>query len=308
MSTGIPIFFMHRSNSDYLKYSVNQASVSNPDSDIYLIGDAENDVFPNLNHKMIDDYTEGSSKFEALYEHLSTNSIGFELFCFQRWFVLLEIMQSQQIPVVFFADSDLMIYGNISEEREKLADLDIAYCCPRRQESFRWTASAHASFWTIKGLTQFCAFMLEMYAGEGLKKLHQKWEWQQEQGILGGVCDMTLLYLFYEKNHDSILNLLEVREGATFDLSVNVSENFEDGEYKMDGAYKGFTWKNKMPYASHLKLNTPVRFNTIHFQERAKLLMHKFYHGSDLKYARRVSELKRISLTTARKLKAKLNT
>ena len=118
---------------------------------------------------------------------------------------------------------------------------------------------------------------------------------------------MTLLYLFYERNPDQVKNLLEVNEETVFDLSVNVSENYEDNEYKVSGGYKAFTWKDNMPYASHLKKNIPIRFNTIHFQERAKLLMHKFYHGSDLKYARSVSELKRISLTTARKWKAKLS-
>lgn len=307
MSGGIPIFFMHKSNSDYLKYSVNQARVSNPRSIVFLAGDEENNVYPDLQHLMIDAYPEGSQKFESVYEHLSTNSVGFELFCFQRWFVLLEIMKSRDLPLVFFADSDLMIYGDISEEEKKLGDYQMAYCCPHRQGDFRWTASAHASYWTQEGLTRFCDFMLEMYTGEGLAKLQEKWEWQQSKGMPGGVCDMTLLYLFYEKYQGDIRNLLEIRDSATFDLSVNVSENVEVDEYQVADGYKSFDWKDNMPYASHLKKKVPIRFNTIHFQERAKLLMHKFYHGSDLKYARRVSELKRISLTTARKLKAKLN-
>lgn len=307
MSKEIPIFFMHKSNSDYLKYSVNQACISNPRSDIYLAGDSENNVYPDLNHLMIDDYGIGAQRFESVYEHLSTNSLGFELFCFQRWYVLLEIMQANKLPMVFFADSDLMIYGNISEESEKLEECKMAYCCPGRQGKLRWMASAHASYWTQEGLTRFCDFMLEMYEGEGMNKLRQKWDWQQSQGLPGGVCDMTLLYLFYEKNKEDIANLLEIREGAAFDLSVNVGENAVADEYKVKGNYKFFEWKDQMPYAQHLKKNIPVRFNTIHFQERAKLLMHKFYQGSDLKYARGVSELKRISLTTARKLKAKLS-
>ena len=135
-----------------------------------LVGDAENNVYPELNHLMIDDYFDGAQQFEASYEHLSTNSVGFELFCFQRWFVLLEIMKAKNISLAFFADSDLMIYGDVLEERKKLGEFTIAYCCPKRQGDFRWTASAHASYWTQEGLTQFCDFMLEMYKEDGLKR------------------------------------------------------------------------------------------------------------------------------------------
>jgi len=307
MSQGIPIFFMHNVNSDYLKYSLHQAPISNPSSDVYLIGDESNNMYPGINHMVIKDHFSEAAEFEKIYKHFSTNTRGFELFCFQRWFVLLEIMKVRNLDLVFFSDSDLMVYGDLNKVHANLGMENIAFCIPDRQTKFRWTASGHSSFWTQKGLEEFCVFTMEMYAGDGLQKLEAKWDWQQEHNLSGGVCDMTLLYLFYESYPDRVVNLLEERNGSAFDLSVNVSENLRSDEYKMKGKFKSFSWKGNQPYAHKTENDEAVAFNTIHFQERAKLLMHRFYRGSDLKYSKGVSEFKRFSLTTARKLKAKLS-
>ena len=44
-ATSVPqrsIVFIHYNNADYLKYSLAQAKVSNPDSTVYLLGDSSN--------------------------------------------------------------------------------------------------------------------------------------------------------------------------------------------------------------------------------------------------------------------------
>jgi hypothetical protein len=53
----IPIFFVHKTNSSYLKYALKQARKFNPDSPIYLLGDESNNHYPFVIHVNIADYS-----------------------------------------------------------------------------------------------------------------------------------------------------------------------------------------------------------------------------------------------------------
>ena len=93
-----PIIVLHKGSSDYLKICLAQAKFSNPNSRIILLGDETNETLAKqvgAEHYLICNYFSKALEFEKIYKHYSTNSYNFELFCFQRWFVVDEFINSE---------------------------------------------------------------------------------------------------------------------------------------------------------------------------------------------------------------------
>ncbi len=93
----IPIFFVHKSNSSYLKYALKQARKFNPDSPIYLLGDETNNKYPFVTHFNISDYSQSADEFRNVYRHLTSGTIDYELFTFLRWFYVRDFVVKNNI-------------------------------------------------------------------------------------------------------------------------------------------------------------------------------------------------------------------
>lgn len=272
---GTPIVLIHRGFSQYMRYSLKQAEHFNPFASIYLIGDRANNRFSGIHHwdatKVIQDLPFNS----RIYRHLSTNGFDFEFFCFQRWFLLREMMERENIHDVFYMDSDVMLYRSIASIAEELPDHQMGCLIAKDQDNYRWAASAHMSFWCREALEEFCIFILKTYTdNSGISRLVRKYEFQQRHGLPGGICDMTLLYLF-SLEHD-VLNLATVRNGSVFDLAIGTAENFDTDEYYLENSIKKFSWNDGIPYALSRITGQQVRFNALHFQGNAKPLMRQY--------------------------------
>lgn len=113
----VPIVFIHRGDDDYLAYSLQQAKRSSPQSDVVLIGDASNVQYASesVRHFMIDHYFESAGSFAQVYKHQSDNAYDYELFCFQRWFVLRDFMKANGLGRCCYLDSDIMLYANVND-------------------------------------------------------------------------------------------------------------------------------------------------------------------------------------------------
>ena len=57
----------------------------------------------------------GIAEFRACYVHDSPNSKVFEQWCFEQWFHIAAWMESNNVPVVFKADSDVMLFFNLDQ-------------------------------------------------------------------------------------------------------------------------------------------------------------------------------------------------
>lgn len=98
----LPIVIIHKGNSDYLAYSLTQVVATNPDADVYLIGDAKTKHFNGLiKHFLLTNYWESAAEFGPKFVNLSTNGHDYELFCIQRWFVLHNFMEAKSLTDVF---------------------------------------------------------------------------------------------------------------------------------------------------------------------------------------------------------------
>jgi len=116
-SAAVPIVFIHRGDDEYLTYSLQQAKRGSPQSDIILIGDAANARFASetVRHFGIDDFFESAGRFAEVYQHQSGNAYEYELFCFQRWFVLRDFMKAHDIARCCYLDSDIMLYADAND-------------------------------------------------------------------------------------------------------------------------------------------------------------------------------------------------
>jgi len=276
-----PIIIVHRGNPQYLKYTLKQAKLYN--DDVILLGDKKNAAL--VEHHLMDDFStsEGFSRFQNFYKHMSTNPFKFEKVCFERWFHILEFLESKDIQSFFHIDSDILLYSNVSTVLEKvIGDYKAAYNISLQQyEEYRWTSSAHTSFWKTEFLREFCSFVNDNYEN-GINELEKKWAWHKKQSINGGVNDMSLLYLFYLKNNNSIYNLSPVsKDNICFDGNINSSSNYKQDEYQtiqspLGTIMKDVKIRNGKVYCYNLMNKSDVRFANLHFQGIAKYFCHRF--------------------------------
>ena len=282
----VPVIFLHRGN-DLVYPALTQARKFN--ERVILLGDTTNnqhksEFYPYLNY--LDDRAE---RMVHAYRHMHKKPEGtvrYRLANILRWFVISNYMRTANIDTAFIADSDLLLYVNVEEVKDDWGGYDVLLGAPDYQESFRWAAPGHASFWTLEMLDLFCEFAIEQYIVKpGLERLRAKWHWHLDTGANGGVCDMTLLYLFSQRYSALVGSLLEavldVQGGMhAFDLNINQAENFYKDEYRMRelkdapyGAIKYLIWNDGIPYGDSPLQTALVRFDALHFQSGAKTLV-----------------------------------
>jgi len=278
----IPIVFTHRvgvkaGDQKYLGYAIRQAQQYNPR--VILVGDM---AYASLEVEFYEyaRYAQGGELFEAHYVHMCTNPREFEVYHMRRHFMLRQFMEAQGLEKMFLCDSDVMVYCDIAEAESTLGDYDVACSFSEEQWPYRWSASPHVSYWSRGTCAEFCDYMWRTYTTPRMfAHLKEKWDWHQRTGTMGGVCDMTLLWLFAQDR--KAINLAQVRDGATFDKNMNTSENWALDEYRMKDGFKEIAWRHNQPYGFNLKRGEWIRFNTLHFQggERRKRLLWDYARG-----------------------------
>lgn len=281
----IPVIFIHRGN-DTVHNAVVQAQQYN--ERVILLGDETNasslcEFHPYRQYLSID-----AARMSQVYWHMhSKPGVEWRLANYLRWFIIAQFMQENQLDRAFVADSDLLIYTDVTEIADDWGAYDVLLGVPLRQGTYRWAAPGHASYWTLDALRQFCDFALQQYSTDvGLARLQRKWDWHLRTDTSGGICDMTLLYLFQREFPELVGSLLATtgHDGLlhihAFDLNVNYTENYASDEYRLCeapyapyGTLKEITWLNEQPYGYNLSLGQPVRFDGLHFQAGAKCLI-----------------------------------
>jgi hypothetical protein len=266
----LPIIFLHYSNSDYLKYTLGQAKHSNPESTIYLIGDFTNDCYDFVEHHYFSDYFQGSNEFSKIYRHFNTTSYEYEIFSFQRWFILKEFLVTNEIEKCLYLDSDTLLYADVTEEQKKF-------------EQFDFTLSYYTSGCTfflnrVEALDAFCQFLTDIYT----KKKHYYYDRMLAQyatfrknGLAGGACDMTAFDLYRFDHFGEIGEVAQIIDDSVYDPSINVPQP----GLEMENGIKKIIWKNDDPYGIRLRTAKEIKFNSLQFQGETKHLIGQYYTG-----------------------------
>ena len=273
----VPIIFIHRGWSPYLYHVLKQARLSNPDAPIYLLGDASNKIFSKLiTHEHYLDYFTEAAQFQTYYQHRDTCAYNYTLFAFQRHFILKEFLMARDLTRCFHADSDLMIYCDITAESEKFKHFD----CTMTWEPEHFVASPHGSFWNnVETLKTFCAFVMNMYQqkdSENFQRMLGHYENLQRQKQEGGIIDMTALWLFRLNQGAAIGDMQTVIAGTTYDHNINTAQNGQF-RYELRQGVKKILWENHVPFGIVSATGQKVRFNALHFQGNAKKYIRKTF-------------------------------
>lgn len=261
-----PIIFIHSGDSDYLGYTLSQAKRRNPGVPLYLIGDGSNDRYKDVNHVHISLYCLSAQKFADIYRHMSSNTYSFELFCFMRWFVLRDFMVLNGISMALYADSDVMLYTDVQGEWDKFSNYDVSIC----------GVAPPVYVNNIHFLDDFCGFLENSYSeSQVLNELNDLYAMRNNEGLPGGVCDMTLLRRFVESSGYSVYDLLKIHEGSVYDRNINEADGFV-----MERGRKKITWKDGEPHGTLVSTGKSVRFSSLHFQGYAKDDLEMFISGN----------------------------
>jgi hypothetical protein len=264
MKKEIPVIFIHRGCQScfYLPYTIKQALKNNT---VYLIGDADPKI-PELNFVNFSEltYQRNYQMFKSVYTPLGGNDT--ELFWIERWFILLSFMNQQKLDLVFYVDSDVMLYVDVNKEWPKFNQYDMTVV---------HRLAATSSFITLKAIKNLCTTFIRMYNdknGYYYYKLVGHYNAHKQSGVPGSVCDMTIIDLFHSSEDigggpGCIGEMMTVINDSTYDHMIYGS----NGIYETDeSGFKKIKFKEKIPYVYHNNLKKDIKFNCLHFQGPTK--------------------------------------
>ena len=276
------LVFVHKGNSWYLPFVLRQACRVNQNERVTLIGDPGAlqclAVTGGLRGESIEGLDQSlANEFVRNYVHMSSNSVDYELFCWLRWFYLLAYMQKHAVDSVIYMDSDVVTYVSSSAfvGRYMAAEKSCGYMVARQvHDSFVWAASPHISFWTQESLKRFCEFSIQSFSQPaGLEQYRRKCAWHQTQNEIGGICDMTTLYLFWRENQSTVENLAVAHQGHVLDHNMNSGGNYSEGEYALDERTQIKQVKFSQGKPVFQRTESPFEYvvaDALHFQGYAK--------------------------------------
>jgi hypothetical protein len=266
----IPVVFFHIGDQDYFSSSLRIALKNNH---VIHIGDSPRSLDPKYRFVDFREVSEGFKEFASVYQHYSFNPLEYERICFLRWIALMNLMRKEGISRTFYSDSDVAVLDDVSLAFDEIGRPETSFVVMDDQENYRWSACGLSSYWTVSSIEKMCEFIFSSYTDPlRLTKLQEKASWHMSNKIPGGVCDMTVFYLFTLEN--DVFPINRVIDNTTFDQNVNDSENFIRNEFIMIEGKKKITREGNLLFGetSH---GEKVRFRTIHCQGNAKAFFTK---------------------------------
>jgi len=220
----IPVIFIHAGDQDYLKTAIKQAERYN--ERVVLIGDEKNKTFAKewVPWKKLYHH-----HFAQVYQHMNWTHQSQILRNIERWFAISRWMEWKKEERAFCVDSDVMLYADLDEVIETWPSPAAGLAIPRKAWPAGVSASGHCSYWTQAAIKDFCDFVYRMYTTDrGLACLQYKWAAHILTKSPGGVCDMTLLYIWSigkdvvspEEIHGEFIGLAKFTKSAADAMSA----------------------------------------------------------------------------------------
>ncbi|EOR93973.1 hypothetical protein ADIARSV_2807 [Arcticibacter svalbardensis MN12-7] len=277
----IPLIFVHKGNSSYLKPVLAHNYAFNKVADIYLLGDEQNGKIPFVKHEMMEQYSATADKFAKIYEHMSSNPYQFELGCFQRWFIINEFVKQKGIEHFLYLDSDVMLFCNVKEVFNHFLPYDF---------TISQAHSPHITLFNSASLDRFCNYITELYSKpEYIARFKLSYQEFKDANRLGGICDMFAFSLYQQDVSDHVKEISEPSGAYYFDSNINESDGFE-----MKAGLKKVYWKNNLPYAKTTGGESYVQLYALHFQGAAKSQVSRYALNQRLERPGIISFIKQI--------------
>ncbi len=292
----LPVFISHNGKSNYLSSIILAAKSSS--HTVYYIGDqnipdqilSKNQIIrPNPNKTTFLD------KFIKVWRHLSLDEIKWSLGCFTRHFFVLEAAMRLKLSDFWMIDSDFILLENLRGISVALKEkgFEGALSTLNCRNNYYMASSPHCSFWNVHSLKEFILFNVDQYKNNS-KVLIKKYLHHKGKRLEGGVCDMTLLYLWKNKTKRKIYNSVNlINSNILIDHNINSANN----SYVLDDftkiKNKNITMKNshfvmedflgikkifkdkESSYATRTD-GYKVKIVGLHFQSGAKIFIKRF--------------------------------
>lgn len=269
----LPIIIVHCGNSFYLEPILRQNRYFNPDNRICLISDKSTSRIAHAEHFLIDDYMSSAKEFQKIYRHYSVNTVAFELFCFQRWFCVLDFIKEQKMEHFVCIDSDYLLYESIDNIMRPYLSYDM---------TLLGTSGAMCALFSRESLQRFCDFCTQLYTEEKyLTLIREMYEEIKNVKKIGAISDMTAVELYRRYVSDNVVDIAVPRHKLCMDLRLWSPIGFETESRTdlMGRAPKKIYWRNNCPYGKFLT-PTPeadseglVRFGGLHLQGGSKRML-----------------------------------
>ena len=260
------IIVTHKGNPKYLKYVLSQLKETNPNSNIILMGDEQNNKYKFVKHVILNDYFEWANKFKEVYIHKNFTPYDFELFCYQRWFCIYEYMKKNNLEDVFAIDSDVLVYDNLGEIYQFLNKYDYAFRIETICEPDIGDAGPPLAYFKRETLKKMCEYFIDSYIkSEDYALLEKKMEYHNKKFEQKGICDMNQIYSFYQKNKGNFYDLtnflcIDNKKFKIDDTILNIC-SFED-----ENKHKKIIFKNNKVFCILKDKNEEIQFPLLHFQ------------------------------------------
>jgi len=277
--SGIPIIFNHRGGpNDYLIAAALQAKLTNPRSPVFVFHDWEQtpeDLTANGVHCIhVKMYYGECARLDEIWFNFSRNGSDYERWCMERWMILRNFMRAHNIEKVFAADSDVLIYSDISAAHKNFEKCDF----------------------TVSHLTWGCVFInnirvldvihdmiMEFYG----RKTSLWWRvldflniLRPEAEVVGDLADTVFIRIFTNEMAEKLgftwLNTCTIIEDSAFcpDLHskfIPCEMEAESIDPRDNRPFRKIIWQNGIPYARALETGRLVKMHCLHFQGTAKL-------------------------------------
>jgi hypothetical protein len=183
------------------------------------------------------DYHSAADGIAKIYRHHSTLGYEFELFCIQRWFVLLEFLRKKGIDSCVYLDTDVLLATNLKEIVEKTWSFGLTFT----------GYSAHVCFVNrTAALAELCHFITRLYENpandERLRARHE--EMATHYGG-GGVSDMTMFWWMQKERPGLIGDYPGIFGDSPIDVSLDDTRGFQSDE----NGFKKIEWVDRIPMA-----------------------------------------------------------
>lgn len=218
--------------------------------------------------------------FSNKYVHYSTNSRSFELICFRRYFLLKNyLLKNPSLKEFILIDSDVLLFPGVESHVAKMIKADILASWVSGQSDIFKMVSPHLSYWSRDSILEFVDFLIDFYSEEKNRVcLENCYSYFINQGLRGGVTDMTLLFFFIMKKKLGGESMSRIVDEATIDHNISVADNYELNEFKSLLGFKLLVIGGDGVYGFR-RGGGRVRFYALHFQGKAKVLMRACLNG-----------------------------
>jgi hypothetical protein len=267
----MPIVFIHSFNHDYLSISLWKAKETNPDAEIFLIGDLWNAHFGGLvTHIPQKKYSKGATELARNFVNFSTNPSDFELVCLQRWMILEEFMKERNFEKCLYIDSDVLLFDDIRSDAERFSTFGMTVA----------GISGHTNFIQDRNvLSDFCQWIQSAYSSSlKIKEAEEKYKEFCKTHSAGGISDMTYFTEFRIAHPSKILDISEPMDGKMFDITITYTKGV-----KSENGIKALTWRKEKPWVID-ENGSEIELRSLHFQGDSKQYMLQMARISSLPF------------------------